>query len=282
MKKIVTFLLAALLALTSFSLVGCGNNNIKIGVPNDATNEARALLLLEANGIIKLREGAGIDATKLDIVENPHNVEIVEIEAANIPRQLPDLDYAVINSNYALEANLNPNTDSLLIEGAESAYANIVAVKSGNENTPKIKALVAALKSQTVKDFITTKYGGAVVSVVDETTDGYDPTVDYAALSGQTIKVAATPTPHAEILEKVKEILSAKNITLTVVDFTGYELYNPAVNDGSCDANYFQHTPYLDNYNEKNNANLVSAGAIHVEPLGLYGGKQKTLDALKK
>lgn len=286
MKKIVTFLLAALLALTSFSLVGCGNNNIKIGVPNDTTNEARALLLLEANGIIKLREGAGITATKLDIVENPYNVEIEEIEAAAIPSHLASLDYAVINSNYALGANLNPKQDALLIESetseAASAYANIIAVKSGNENTPKIKALVAALKSQVVKDFIAETYSDAVVSVVDEPTDGYDPTVDYAALSGQTIKVAASPTPHAEILNKAKEILAAKNITLTVQEFTDYVQPNNVVNDGGCDANYFQHLPYLTDFNSEKNMNLVSVGAIHFEPLGLYGGKQKTLDALKK
>ena len=282
MKKIVTFLLATLLALTSFSLVGCGNNNIKIGVPNDTTNEARALLLLEANGIIKLREGAGITATKLDIVENPHNVEIEEIEAAALPSHLASLDYAVINSNYALGANLNPVSDSLLIEGSESAYANIVAVKSGNENTPKIEALMAALKSQAVKDFIAGKYSGAVVSVVDEPTDGYDPTVDYAALSGQTIKVAASVTPHAEILDKAKEILAAKNITLVVREFTDYVQPNNVVNDGDCDANYFQHLPYLTDFNNENNMNLVSVGAIHVEPLGLYGGRQKTLDAIKK
>lgn len=282
MKKIVTFLLAALLALTSFSLVGCGNNNIKIGVPNDTTNEARALLLLEANGIIKLREGAGITATKLDIVENPYNVEIEEIEAAALPSHLASLDYAVINSNYALGANLNPVSDSLLIEGSGSAYSNIVAVKSGNENTPKIKALMAALKSQVVKDFISETYSGAVVSVVDEPTDGYDPTVDYDALSGQTIKVAASVTPHAEILNKAKEILAAKNITLTVKEFTDYVQPNNVVNDGECDANYFQHLPYLTDFNSENNMNLVSVGAIHVEPLGLYGGKQKTLDALKK
>ena len=141
---------------------------------------------------------------------------------------------------------------------------------------------MAALKSQTVKDFIAGKYSGAVVSVVDEPTDGYDPAVDYAALSGQTIKVAASVTPHAEILNKAKEILAAKNITLVVREFTDYVQPNNVVNDGDCDANYFQHLPYLTDFNNENNMNLVSVGAIHVEPLGLYGGRQKTLDAIKK
>ena len=105
--------------------------------PNDTTNEARALLLLQDNGIIKLADGAGITATKNDIVENPYNVEIVETEAAQIPNILQDVDYAVINSNYAINAGLNPVADSLVIEGSASAYANILAVKEGNESSPK-------------------------------------------------------------------------------------------------------------------------------------------------
>ncbi len=157
----------------------------KIGVPNDTTNEARALLLLQENGIIKLADGVGITATKNDIVENPHNVEIVEAEAAQLPNLLPDVDYAVINSNYAINAGLNPVKDSLLIEGSASAYANILVVKEGNENEPKILALKAALESQQVADFIAEKYAGAVVSVVENPTDGYDASVDYDALSAQ-------------------------------------------------------------------------------------------------
>ena len=212
-----TFTRLAALALTlilALSLTACGgkdntsadNNDsdtkatVKIGVPNDTTNEARALLLLQENGIIKLADGVGITATKNDIVENPHNVEIVEAEAAQLPNMLPDLDYAVINSNYAINAGLNPVSDSLLIEGSASAYANILAVKEGNENEPKILALKAALESKQVADYISQQYNGSVVSVVENPTDGYDASVDYDALKGQTISIAASPTPHAEIL----------------------------------------------------------------------------------
>ena len=138
-----------------------------ISVPNDATNEARALLLLQDNGIIKLADGAGITATKNDIVENPYNVEIVETEAAQIPNILQDVDYAVINSNYAINAGLNPVADSLVIEGSASAYANILAVKEGNENSEKIQALVAALKSDTIRQYINDTYDGAVVPFDD-------------------------------------------------------------------------------------------------------------------
>ena len=278
MKKFLALILCALLAL---SFTACSSGGLEIAVPNDTTNEARALLLLEANGIIKLKEGAGITATIMDIAENPKNITFKEVEAAQIPNILKDVDYAVINSNYAIEAGLDPMSQSLTIEGSYSAYANIVAVKEGNENTPKIKALVAALSSQKVADYITATYAGAVVSTVDTPTDGFDASVDYAALAGQTITVAASPAPHAEILAVAKEILAEKNITLEVIEFTDYVQPNNVVESGEVDANYFQHTPYLDNFNAENGTHIVSAAAIHVEPMGLYGGKQSSLDALK-
>ena len=278
MKKFLALILCALMAL---SFTACSSGGLEIAVPNDTTNEARALLLLEANGIIKLKEGAGITATIMDIAENPKNITFKEVEAAQIPNILKDVDYAVINSNYAIEAGLDPMSQSLTIEGSYSAYANIVAVKEGNENTPKIKALVAALSSQKVADFITATYKGAVVSTVDAPTDGFDASVDYAALAGQTITVAASPAPHAEILAVAKEILAEKNVTLEVIEFTDYVQPNNVVESGEIDANYFQHTPYLDDFNAQNGTHIVSAGAIHVEPMGLYGGKQSNLDALK-
>lgn len=247
--------------------------NSKIAVPNDLTNEARALLLLEANGIIKLKEGAGIAATRADIAENPYQVEIVELEAAQLPLKLKDVAFAVINSNYAIPAGLNPVNDAIAVEGSYSAYGNILAVKEDNKATDKTKALVAALNSKAVADFIAGEYQGAVISVVEHPGDGYDSTVDYAALKGQTIKVAASPTPHAEILEKAKEILAAKGITLQITTFPDYVIPNTAVESGEYDANYFQHAPYLDNFNAEKGTHIVSVGAIHVEPMGLYCGK---------
>ena len=156
MKKLISLALAAVLALGILS--GCGKKAdaaIQIAVPNDTTNEARALLLLQEAGIIKLKDGAGITATKNDIAENPHNVEIVETEAAQIPNILKDVDYAVINSNYAISAGLDPTTDALAIEDGSSAYVNVLVCKDGNQEEPKIKALAAALQSQQVKDFMT-------------------------------------------------------------------------------------------------------------------------------
>ncbi len=283
MKKFVSIALAAVLTVGAlFTFAGCGSNGITIAVPNDTTNEARALLLLQGQGIIKLKDGAGITATIRDIEEKPDGVTFKETEAAQLPNQLQDVDYAVINSNYAIAAKLNPVKDALAIEGSSSAYGNIVAVKEGNENTPKIKALVAALQSKKVAEYIANTYGGAVVSTVTDPGDGFDGSVDYAALAGTTVSVAASPTPHAEILKIAKEILAEKNITLDIKEFTDYVQPNNVVESGDVDANYFQHKPYLDDFNQQNNTHIVSVATIHVEPLGIYGGKQTTLDALKK
>lgn len=283
MKKIVSVLLVAVLALAIFA--GCSNKqseSLTIAVPNDATNEARALLLLQTKGYIKLKDGAGITATVNDIAENPKNIKFNEVEAAQLPNVLKDVDYAVINSNYAIPANLNPVKDSLLIEDSASSYGNILAVKEGNENTPKIKALKAALESKKVADFINSKYEGAVISVVENPGDGFDATLDYDALKGQEISVAASPTPHAEILAVAKEILAEKGITLKILEFTDYVQPNNVVDSGEVDANYFQHIPYLDDFNAQNGTHIVSVLTVHVEPMGLYGGKQTTLDALNK
>ncbi|MGN1451791.1 MAG: MetQ/NlpA family ABC transporter substrate-binding protein, partial [Eubacteriales bacterium] len=272
MKKFVSFVLAALLSLSAaFSLAGCGADNVTIAVPNDTTNEARALLLLEDLGYITLKDGAGITATILDIEENPYGIEFKEVEAAQLPNVLQDVDYAVINSNYAIAAGLNPVKDSLAVEGSSSAYGNILAVREGSENSDIIKALDAALESKQVADFIASEYGGAVVSVVDDPTDGYDPSVDYAALAGKTVSVAASPTPHAEILEIAKAILAEKNITLDIREFTDYVQPNNVVDSGEIDANYFQHIPYLDDFNSENGTHIVAVSAIHVEPIGIYG-----------
>ena len=135
----------------------------KVAVPNDPTNEGRALLLLEAQGIIKLTDSSNLAATPKDIAENPKNLEFVELEAAQVPAALDEVDIAAINSNYALGAGLNPVEDALVIESADSPYVNVLVVKEGNENSEAVQALVQALQSDTVKDYINNTYGGAVV-----------------------------------------------------------------------------------------------------------------------
>ena len=138
-----------------------------IAVPNDTTNEARALLLLQDNGIITLKEDAGLTATKNDIVENPYNVDIVELEAAQVPRVKDEVAFMVLNGNYALEAGYSVAKDALAYEKSDSeaakTYVNVIAVKEGNENSDKIKALVEVLTSQDIKDYINNTYDGAVI-----------------------------------------------------------------------------------------------------------------------
>ena len=252
-------------------------DKISVAVPNDTANEARALTLLEKNGFFKVKADAGLTATKNDIEENPLNVNIDEVEAAQVPSVLQDEDYAVINSNYAISAGLDPMTDALAMEDGTSAYVNVLVCKEGNEEEPKIKALVAALESQQVKDYMTENYGGAVVSVVENPTDGYDSSIDYDALNGETVSCAATPAPHCEILEVCKEILAAKGITLDIQEFDDYVQPNNVVEDGQIDTNYFQHQPYLDDFNQEHGTHLVTVAGIHVEPMGIYGGKQSDL-----
>lgn len=142
----------------------------KVGVPNDATNEARALLLLESNGLIKLKEDAGVAATKLDIVENPHNLEIVEMEAAQLPLSLGSLDIAVINGNYALSGGLSIS-DALAIEEADSlaaeTYQNVVAVRNGDETRTELQTLIEVLNSQEIADYINETFEGAVAPVFE-------------------------------------------------------------------------------------------------------------------
>nr|WP_202036322.1 MetQ/NlpA family ABC transporter substrate-binding protein [Streptomyces mexicanus] len=135
-----------------------------IALPNDTTNEARALKLLEANGVIKLKAGAGYQATPKDVTANPKDVKFKELEAAQLPRSLGDVDAAVINGNYALEAKLSPAKDALAAESAKNnPYANFLAVKKGNEDDPRVKKLAKLLTSPEVKKFIEDKYAGAVV-----------------------------------------------------------------------------------------------------------------------
>lgn len=142
-------------------------DKISIAVPNDTTNEARALLLLADNGVITLREGAGLTATKRDIASYSKKIDIVELEAAQIPRMRSDFALVVLNGNYALQAGLSVGRDAIVAEKSDSeaakTYVNIIAVKDGNQDAPAVKMLVETLKSQPIRDFIEKKYDGAVV-----------------------------------------------------------------------------------------------------------------------
>jgi len=282
-KQIISTILGTIVLASALAVSACSKDEgeIKIAIPNDTTNEARALLLLQELGYIKVDPSAGILATPSDITENPHNIKFEEVEAAQVPAILQDVDYAIINSNYAIDAGLNPVSDSLGIENSASAYVNILVVEEGNENDDAARALAAALQSQQVVDFINAEYDGAVLPVVSDPTDGYDDSVDYDALAGTTISIGASPTPHAEILEVVADILAEKDIDLDIFEFTDYVQPNLVVESGEVYANYFQHVPYLDDFNAENGTHLVSVAGVHVEPMALYGGQESDLDALK-
>lgn len=139
--------------------------NAKVAIPNDPTNAGRALLLLQSNGLITLKDGGNTTSTVLDITENPKNLEIKELEAPQLPRSLDDVDFAVINTNYALQADLNPLKDALALEGADSPYVNVLVVRKGDENNANIQKLAKALESEEISNFTKEKYKGAVISV---------------------------------------------------------------------------------------------------------------------
>ena len=139
------------------------SDGASVAIPNDPTNGGRSLLLLEKAGLLKLREGSGTNPTVQDITENKKNLKFQEVEAAQVPRTLDDVDAAVINTNYAMQANLVPTKDALFMEDSTSPYVNIVAVRAGDEKRPEIQALMKALRSDEVKKFIDEKYKGAIV-----------------------------------------------------------------------------------------------------------------------
>lgn len=276
-KKIASLVLAVALLL-AFAACGKKSATIKIAVPNDSTNEARALVLLQVQGALKLKDTGDALATKSDIAENPYNIEIVEAEAAQIPSILGDVTYAVINSNYAIEAGLTP----FVTEGTDVSYPNVICVKEGNENTDKIKALVAAVNSKQVEDFIKASYKGAIVCDLVNPGDGYDATVDYAALKGTTITIAATPVPHADILEEAKKVLAEKDITLDIKIYNDYVQPNNVVEEGEIDANFFAHVPYQQSFNDENGTHLKWILEVHHEPMGVYSKEFKDWSGLKK
>ena len=277
MKKIVALALTLCLAL---GLAACGSSGeqLQIGIPADATNGARALLLLQDLGIITLNDGVGLEATERDVKDNPHNVKIVAMEAANLPSSLPDLDFAVINGNYASGAGIGGTV--LTTEDAESVaaktYGNVLCVKEGREAEPAVQALAAVLMGQDVQDWIAANYNGVVMPM-----GAQDLTIP-AINEPVTLKVGASPSPHAEILAYAKDILAQYNVQLEIVEFDDYVMPNNGVEDGDLDANYFQHQPYLDDFNAEKGTHIVSVATVHYEPMGVYPGKSSSLDVFQK
>ena len=278
MKKFAALLVALVIcAMGSFAMA----DTLKVAIPNDATNEGRALLLLQSIGALTLDADAGITATPKNVTSSVAEIEFVEMEAATVPNALQDVDFAIINNNYALDNGLNPAKDGLAIESADSPYSNVLCVKEDNKDADLTKALIAAFTSQQVVDYIAETYAdGSVVSVVTAPTDGYDASVNYDALNGTTVSIAVTPVPHEPIANIAKDILAAKGITLDVKEVTDYVTPNDFVEAGDVYANFFAHIPYQENFNAENGTHIAIVAPIHVEPMALYGGQTTELSAL--
>lgn len=238
------------------------------------------LVLLTLCACSKKNEESEVNAV------NPHGYEIVALEAGQLPLNLTDLTAAVINGNYALEAGLNKTNPAVVIESfdAESSVkrTNYLAVKQGNEESDKTKALVAAITDSKVKDYIEATYQGAVItSFIDA--EGNEVVADEIPQAGEdnVINVGATLVPHAEILKDVvADVLAAKGWTLNVVEYSDYVQPNTNLEEGDLDANYFQTLGYLNNQNEAGGLHLVAAVGVHIEPMGLYSQKITALTDL--
>lgn len=279
MKKLSAILLALVLVL-SLSAAALADT-LTIAIPNDPTNEGRALLLLQSLGALTLSEDAGITATTKDIVSAVADIEFYEVAAENVPNVLPDVNFAIINNNYALDNGLNPAKDGLAIESADSPYSNVLCVKEDNKDTDLTKALIAAFTSQKIVDFIASEYpDGSVVATVEAPTDGFDATVDYEALKGTTVSIAVTPVPHELIAKIAAETLAEKGITLDIKVVTDYVTPNDFVEAGDIYANYFAHIPYQENFNAENGTHIAIVAPVHVEPMAIYGGQSSDLSVL--
>ena len=282
MRKLALWICALVLAVGTLGMSTMAMaDSFKIAIPNDPTNEGRALLLLQSLGVLELNPEAGITATVKDITSTKVEIEFTEMAAENLPNVLPDVDFAIINNNFALDAGLNPAADGLARESSDSPYSNVLCVKEENKDSDATKALVAAFSSQQVVDFIAETYpDGSVVSVVSEPTDGYDASVDYEALKGTKVSIAVTPVPHELIADLVKPILAEKGIELEVIEVTDYVTPNDMLEAGDVYANYFAHIPYQENFNEENGTHIAIVAPIHVEPMAIYGGQSADLSVL--
>lgn len=269
-------LFCALLCLAS----GCAPQLVKVAVPNSPTDRARALLLLDEKGLIELEEGVGVSATKDDIVDNPHNIDIVETESTALMASLQTVDFAVINANIVLEEGYSAES-ALVLEtvGSQNSerYENVVATRQDDADSQKIKALVAVLQSATAREYLSTHYAGLVVPAkMQGNTE-----IEDAEEGDEVIRVGASASPHAEVLEAVRPLLENHGYKLEVVVYEDYKQPNTDLSDGRLDANYMQHLSNLLDYNAKNGTNLVSAGGIHCELMGVYAGKKASLDDLR-
>lgn len=280
-KRILAIIVLCAMSVAAMLLSSaCSPRVVKIAVPDDEVNQARALLMLEQAGFIELEEGTGMSATKDDIVDNPYAIEIVNGKSEDLTGMRDSVDFVVLNANSALQSDLSSEdalvTEDLIAESAEK-YRNIVAVRKGEENTDKTRALVTLLQSATARDYLGSNFGNLIVPV-DVVGNGE---VQDADPENPTIRIGVMASPHAELVQEIKPLLENHGYTVGIVVYDDYAGANVDLSAGKLDANYFQDEASLLDYNAKNGTNLVSAGAVHYELMGLYPGKSKSLDEIR-
>lgn len=298
MKKGRRFLIIAVAALLVFAIVGCekkkNNEPLKIGVPSDATNQARAITLLETAGLIEVDDAAGFTPELKDITKYIYNIEIVPAAANTLVATLDDYGASTINGTYAIPAGLVPSKDGLITEvqepGSGNPFINIIVARTEDKDNPDYKKVVEAYQSQLVAQYILEKNNGASIPAFE-----YDPnyTVDenfVSELEGyksspdgkKTIKIGVCGS--GDTFRVVQKVLDDNNsgIYLDVIIFDAYNLPNEALDSGEIDLNSFQHKAYLESEIKSQGYDLVSIGDTSSAPLTLYSKKASSLDELKE
>lgn len=300
-KRILSAALAAVLTLgLALSLSACGDSSasaepVKIGVPDDATNQSRAIKLLETAGLIEVDPAAGYTPEMKDITKYLYNIEIVPTTANTLPSTLDDFGASTINGTYAIPAGLVPSKDALIIEkqdeNGENPYVNVIVARTADADNETYKTIVAAFQSQTVAEYILEKYDEAYYPSFDYDTDytvdenfvsdidNY--TSDPADKTTVTVGVCGASNDHWKAVQKVLDEENA-GIYIELVSFDAYTLPNEALNSGEIDLNSFQHIAYLDSEIETQGYDLTPIGNTLIAPLSLYSTKVDSLDALKE
>lgn len=300
---------AAVLSLAlAFSLTGCSasigssdekaaasQEKIKIGVPADATNQSRALTLLDTAGLIEVDPEAGYTPETKDIKNYLYNIEIIPAAANTLVSSLDDVGAATVNGTYAIPAGLNPETDGLITEvqepGSDNPFINVIVARTQDKDNETYKKVVDAYQSQLVAEYLVTKNEGASVPAFDYdknfTLDNKDAFIQeiegYKAKADGSTTVKIGTCGSGEIFKAVQKQLdeSGENILLDVIVFDAYNLPNEALNNGEIDLNSFQHKAYLESEIESQGYDLISIGDTSSAPLTLYSKKYSSLDELK-
>ncbi|MBO6307849.1 MAG: hypothetical protein J6N70_03215 [Oribacterium sp.] len=251
----------------------------KIAIPNDAVNGGRALNVLQAADIIKLEEGKDLTPTVADIAENPKNIEIVEVDASQTASLLPDVDAAVINGGFALDAGLSPLNDAIFHDDpayyTTKAYVNVIAARSADKDNALYKEIVKAYQTDRTKNIYANDFQGLYIAAWDD--EDADSTEDFG---GVTVKLGIMGGSDEEIWDPVKEAVADKGINIEYVFFTDYTQPNAALANGDIDLNAFQHYAYLNDEISNFNYEIESIGDTYITALNLYSTKHRNVDEI--